>query len=442
MMRYCPGALLCRIGWFWLTMIVQEDHSGVVEGLQQQQLFQQRPSMVGYRRVSAQQHHPLHTSVANSRHTFAEQEDSATSSSSLITGADAKLTAGESWIRMPVVPPNDFAVTAVALERLLVEMFTGGRSRGDSFEDNVILGVGAVTSSGGSAPGSGNVRTTSDNAVPPDQQVDWSWSCILPAVDHAHVSVKLIAATNLLVLSMNATDAQDFGWVCSQFYERRHQLTYIIGVDCIASLRKIVAMFFNELPPERGMQARYSAWSQRQVDQFEKSLNGRSLMQTLDETGYIVMDGAMDTVGGALPPQHELYNSLESLLLELTDQGDLVRTDRVLFVSAKMATACGLGSANTFLRGIAHYLNQEQQQQHQQQQQQQQQQQHTLRTPIGITDSVVVEEEEELLTLPDRLQFAEYGHRDFYKVRCGFCLSYCFIALTLYYLLYSSGPPG
>jgi hypothetical protein len=53
--------------------------------------------------------------------------------------------------------------------------------------------------------------------------------------------------------------------------------------------------------------------------------------------------------------------------------------------------------------------------------------------------------------LPDRLQFAEYGHRDFYKVRAVLFVVLLFVAaLCLYcdetkaflFTLYSSGPPG
>jgi hypothetical protein len=455
LMMFGPGALGVLFGWFyvWLLIILthhqQENHHhhhhrsscrSCVEGWQP--LFPRRgPTGTGglsgppaHRKgVPVVAHEtPLYLSRGGGRHGDGNDDHD----DDLIPDDKnaAQLSAGESWIRLPMVidlSSRDFTATATVLERLLEQMFIDGRSssRGDSVEDNnniIVVGVPATTtnpadddvlgttstSSGGSTtppPGSSSRSTSS-----PDQVVAWSWSCVLPAVDHAQVSVRWLAGTNLLVLSMNATDSQDFGWVCSQFYSQREQLTQI-GVDCEGSLRKIVALFFNKLPPERGVPALTSAWSETQHHQFEKSLNGRSLVQTLDATGFIVMDGAMD-IGSTLPPQQDLSDSLESLLLERTDQGDLVRTDRVLFVSAQMASACGLGSANTFLRGIAHYLNQEQQQ--------------TERSSrLGITTHHV--EEELLLTLPDRLQFAEYGHQDFYKVGtvyvCVLLLYTCFV---------------
>jgi hypothetical protein len=454
LMMFGPGALGVLFGWFcvWLLIILthhqQENHhhhhrsscSSCVEGWQP--LYPRRgpttgwPSGPAHRKGAPVVAHetPLYLSRGGGRHGGGDRDGDGDGDGDhdddLIPGATnavqlSPTAAGASWIRLPMVidlSSRDFTATATLLERLLEQMFIiDGRSssRSDSVEDTniIVVGVPATTnpadddvlgttsSSGGGTtpPPPGSSRSTSS----PDQVVAWSWSCVLPAaMDHAQVSVQWLAGTNLLVLSLNATDSQDFGWVCSQFYSQREQLTQI-GMDCEGSLRKIVALFFNKLPPERGVSALTSAWCETEQHQFVKCLNGRSLVQTLDATGFIVMDGAMD-IGSTLPPQQDLFDSLESLLLERTDQGDLVRTDRVRFVSAQMASACGLGSANTFLRGIAHYLNQEQQQ--------------TERssTTLGITTSNHEETEELLLTLPDRLQFAEYGHQDFYKVSTVF----------------------
>jgi hypothetical protein len=447
-----PGARGVLFGWFcvWLVIIVttrhqQENHhhhhhrsscSSCVDGWQPH--FPRRPptgrggspSGPAHRKGAPVVAHetPLYLSRGGGRHGGGDDHDD---HDDLIPGAKnvaqlSPTTTGDSWIRLPMLndlSSRDFTATATVLERLLEQMFIiDGRSssRGDSVEDTniiVVVGVPATTTS----PADDVLGTSSRSTSSPDQVVAWSWSCVLPAVDHAQVSVQWLAGTNLLVLSMNATDSQDFGWVCSQFYSQRQQLTQI-GVDCEGSLRKIVALFFNKLPPERGVPALTSAWSETQQHQFVKCLNGRSLVQTLDATGFIVMDGAMD-IGGTLPPQQDLSDSLESLLLELTNQGDLVRTDRVRFVSAPMASACGLGSANTFLRGIAHYLNQEQQQQ-------------TERSStLGITTHHE-ETEELLLTLPDRLQFAEYGHQDFYKVSTVFvCVLFALHVSFLSFLL-------
>lgn len=282
---------------------------------------------------------------------------------------NAKLDKGECWIRLPIVV-DYFPATIASIEELLQAMFFGDGAGHSSVSDfNAGIGKDPVIT------------------VSLPERKDWKWSCFIPSFK-SQISVQLLTEINMLVISMNATDSQDFGWICSQFYAQKTTLK-AIGVDCETSLRKVVAIFFNELPPDQGQIALPSAWSQRQCEHFERCLNHRSLMETLDDHGYVVIDGTLDN---QLPPQEELSVSLESsLLLELTNQGDRVRTDKVLFVSSQMANECGLGPASDFMRGIAHYLNQDTASRHK-------------------TFS------EKDLTLPDRLQFAEYGHMDFYKV--------------------------
>lgn len=279
---------------------------------------------------------------------------------------------GECWIRLPI-DVDYFHSTIASLEALLQNMFLG-RVDGEetSVSDvNANIGVNVIS----------NISSTS-----------WSWSCDIPTLESS-ITIQLLSPISMLVISMNATDSQDFGWICSQFYSQKKTLERI-GVDCETSLRKVVASFFNELPPDPGDAAWASAWTMQQREHFEQCLDRRSLVHILDEYGYIVLDGAMEQ---DLPPQPELSANIESsLLLELTNQGNRVRTDRVLFVSSNVANACGLGPANAFLRGIAHYLNENT----------------VTKNHRSNHDELL------LLTLPDRLQFAEYGHMDFYKVCC------------------------
>lgn len=260
----------------------------------------------------------------------------------------------------------------------------------------------------------------------------WQWTCSVPAFgDDCRIQLKLLYssscssaddANDALVLSLTGSSSTldtDFAWICTKFYESKlcslgnHHKDDNAVVDC-GGLRNVIVQHYNQRPAHPGLDASSAAWTEQQTTAFEERILGDSdistVLERLEEQGYVVIDqpNEADTTESSssfslatTAAQQEMLSAY--YLHETTGQGDSVRTDHVHFLSRDEAVACDIQPQYDFLMGIASYLNEHQD--------------HAILPASDFMQAIPPATFEKPLTIPESLQFAEYGPGDFYAVR-------------------------
>lgn len=317
------------------------------------------------------------------------QAGSLVSSTSIAAGSPTTHTSKpEQHLRLPLLKPWSLELQR-ALENSLEEIVS---------DTNFFLRAKCQSSQSGDAGGT-----------------SWQWQCEVPLFD-ADCRVLLTLQEDLseqhpsLVLSLEDSEIlskNDFAWVCRRFYECADSLTDA-GIDC-GSLRTVVVDMFNQQSADPGVNAATAQWSKEQRNSFENLLKGGNdgaidLLKELDEKGFVVIDPQTteDEETCPLTTDSDMHEALSNYLAETTSQGDTVRTDRVHFLSREQADTCGVMQQYDLLMGIADYFNDRQDQ------------------PIPSSmymQPVAPATTSKQLTIPRRMQFAEYALNDFYKVQ-------------------------
>ena len=189
-------------------------------------------------------------------------------------------------------------------------------------------------------------------------------------------------------MRLDSASKEDFGWICSKFYESRNSFSEMIDVT---NLRQVVFTHMNSLPPHPGFDAALArlAGSDRVKDLF--SSTGRTasdILKDFSSNGFVVLDGPETS--------EESNRHLSKYLLHKTGQTKEIRSDTVAFLEREDAVSCGLESQFDLLMGVASFLNSHYQFEA------------SEYLPIAPGTS------ENPLTNPKSIQAAEYGMGDFY----------------------------
>lgn len=202
----------------------------------------------------------------------------------------------------------------------------------------------------------------------------------------------------------------DWGWICTQLYENRERWKGL--VECNGALREAVVQHYQRWPADPGLDAASAAWTSAQqafiADHYRLGKDDTIIWKRLKAQGYVVIDWKDEnqktnsesfSLATTLEQQERLS---EYYLHETTCQGDTVRTDRVHFLSRAEAVASGMEGPYDFLMGLAHYGNDHW---------------HPVAPSSRDMQPIPPATLERPFTIPKCLQFAEYGHGDFYTVR-------------------------
>jgi len=147
------------------------------------------------------------------------------------------------------------------------------------------------------------------------------------------------------LLSIETTNKDDMIFLSTKL------LSILKGFNGIASLyplRKLVATFYNELPPFTGidvsLQANFDA-----IDNIFSN-RGKEFMYKLKHDGFVVVKSPIKT------SPYERSN-LSKLLVEKTGQDKAVRSDTVAFITNSEAKKYSVGTQYDLLMAITSYLN-------------------------------------------------------------------------------------
>jgi hypothetical protein len=156
-------------------------------------------------------------------------------------------------------------------------------------------------------------------------------------------------------------------------------------------LYDVVIDHFNRQPADPGVDAETAAYAES--DKIAAIFSNPQILKDLETTGYAVIDG--QGVPVTTPQQHEKLSHF--LRTEKTNQEATVRTDSVHFLNREEAITCGLCEHFDVLMGIASYLNK------------------NLRLRPSQHPPLPPATVQAPLTIPRRIQFAEYEHTGFYR---------------------------
>jgi hypothetical protein len=283
---------------------------------------------------------------------------------------------------------------------------------------------------------------------------EWRWSCAMPAfgvdcrlqlekspIDTSGTSGTTDTKSLILSLQGSTARAADWSWICSQFYRttgsKSNTASAFNRIVSTREIRETLVEHHNRQPADPGIKASVAAWSPDQSPSFVQALLGShpndsletsdkmaKLWQSLQTCGHVVIDpsppqlspllnGDSPDTCFALCTTAAQQNALASLLQETTGQGPLVRTDRVRFLDGAQAKACNVATHDAFLRGLAHYFNT-----HLQHLSLVQPAESELPDDNSeVANAVLPASSQSPYTIPQYLQFAEYGPGDFYVVR-------------------------
>jgi hypothetical protein len=208
--------------------------------------------------------------------------------------------------------------------------------------------------------------------------------------DESSTTARAVVDSYTLRIEGAPTD-NDAGWIYAKFYESRDRFEG--ALDTEEALRRRVVQHLNQVAAHPGYAACSAQWASAAADSYHRVQalfrNSRHVTE-LQEQGYTVIDGSAPRT---TPFQHE---RLSQYLVEKTNQGERVRTDTVNFLNGSQAEACALDDHFHLLMGIASYLNGNLVVRPSR---------HTPMEPATVASP---------LTIPRRIQLAEYEHGGFY----------------------------
>lgn len=157
--------------------------------------------------------------------------------------------------------------------------------------------------------------------------------CSVPALgDHIEVKFGRSASDpSEILLKIDGTASDEFGWICVEFYENKELLQDIVDTS---DLRTAVINHYNAQPPHPGFPANSAKLAgSRQVEDLFGNHRDMALSE-LERQGFIILDNG--------PKSTELgHGKLTQYLNEKTNQGSSIRTDTVHFLSRDEARGCG-----------------------------------------------------------------------------------------------------
>jgi Rps23 Pro-64 3,4-dihydroxylase Tpa1-like proline 4-hydroxylase len=189
--------------------------------------------------------------------------------------------------------------------------------------------------------------------------------------------------TDYLLRVEGCASTDDAGWIYAKFYESKEYFGGLLETD---ALRTRVVHHFNQQPAQTGYAAATAAVSSQVQDLFADAKH----LTELQEQGYTVIDV------GAPKTTRLQHARLSAYLVEKTNQGEQVRTDTVNFLDQRQAETCLLKDHFHLLMGIASYLNDN----------------FVFRPSLykPMEPATLASP----LTIPRRIQLAEYEHGGFY----------------------------
>lgn len=147
------------------------------------------------------------------------------------------------------------------------------------------------------------------------------------------------------LLSIETTNKDDMIFLSTKLLSILKEFN---GIASLYPLRKLVATFYNDLPPFTGIDANLQA-NFNAIDNIFS--NGeKEFMHKLKNDGFVVVESPIKT------SSFERSN-LSKLLVEKTGQDKVVRSDTVAFISNAEAKKYSVGAQYDLLMAITSYLN-------------------------------------------------------------------------------------
>ena len=192
--------------------------------------------------------------------------------------------------------------------------------------------------------------------------------CVVPALGNAKVSFHPIPMTTSssmgpcteFELSVEGGTEEDFGWICTRFFEYRSNLVGL--VDTIELEKVVLEHSLRHQRESIGDDPSLAPFAHSEVIQqiFSSQPN---IVQNLERNGYVIIDiPTQQQQQQQQQQQDELthtidFDQLTHLLVKKSSQSNTIRNDKVAFLTRNEARSCGLDFQFDVLMGIASYLN-------------------------------------------------------------------------------------
>ena len=226
--------------------------------------------------------------------------------------------------------------------------------------------------------------------------------CFVPVLGNAKVSFHPIqrrmdssssSCCDEFELSVEGGTEEDFGWICTRFFEYRSNW---IGIIDTMELEKVVLEHSLRHQRESIGDDPYLAPLSNSYIIQQLFSSQPNIVQNLERNGYVIIDSVPSQQQQQLLTHTIDFDQLTRLLVKKSSQSNTIRNDKVAFLTRQEARSCGLEFQFDILMGIASYLNDHF---------------HLSSWPFPGNDNT---SSSSMLRNPKMVQVAEYGKNDFY----------------------------